>query len=311
MMNVEIYYFYRVYSNFMKFNLSVKKWQMKKLVSILFIQILILNVYSQNKTAYTLFNSKGKKISYERMVQSLKEADIILFGELHSNPISHWLQYEVSLDLSENSKLVFGAEMFEADNQDELDLYVKDSIDQKAFDTIARFWRNYKTDYSPLVNMAKEKKLIFIATNVPRRFANMVYKSGFDTLNILTDEEKNWIAPLPIEYDQELPGYKEMSSMIEDHGGENLPKAQAIKDATMAYFIAKNYIPGFKFIHYHGTFHSDNYEGILWYLQKLKPNLKYFTISTVSQANVNKLLNENIGKADFIICVDENMTTTY
>ena len=42
-----------------------------------------------------------------------------------------------------------------------------------------------------------------------------------------------------------------------------------------------------------------------------KPNLMYSTITTVSQENVFKLLEENKGKADFIICVDENMTTTY
>ncbi|MDZ7848538.1 MAG: hypothetical protein U5L96_18310 [Owenweeksia sp.] len=39
-----------------------------------------------------------------------------------------------------DSKLTFGAEMWEADNQDELNLYLQDSIDQKALDTLARLW---------------------------------------------------------------------------------------------------------------------------------------------------------------------------
>ena len=40
-------------------------------------------------------------------------------------------------------------------------------------------------------------------------------------------------------------------------------------------------------------------------------DLKYTTISTVSQEDVNILLKENLKKADFIICVDSNMTLTY
>jgi hypothetical protein len=39
--------------------------------------------------------------------------------------------------------------------------------------------------------------------------------------------------------------------------------------------------------------------------------LKRATISTVLQADLKKLLVENKGKADFIICIDEDMTTTY
>ncbi|OFX19079.1 MAG: iron-regulated protein [Bacteroidetes bacterium GWA2_31_9b] len=284
---------------------------MKKIILSIVIYLVGIQAFSQVKSAYTIFNSEGDVVTYETMIQSVNNADIILFGELHNNPISHWLQYEVSLDLAQNNKLVFGAEMFEADNQDELDLYLKNEINQKAFDTLARLWPNYKTDYAPLVDLAKEKQLNFIATNIPRRFASMVNKKGFEALEQLTDEEKSWIAPLPIEYDPELPGYKNMLEMMGGHGGENLPKAQAIKDATMAYFIAQNIIDEYQFIHFQGTYHSDNYEGILWYLKKLNPNLKYITISSVSQSNVFQLEDENKNKADFIICVDENMTSTY
>jgi glycine/D-amino acid oxidase-like deaminating enzyme len=71
------------------------------------------------------------------------------------------------------------------------------------------------------------------------------------------------------------------------------------------------YKPGSLFIHFNGSYHSDNYEGILWHLKNKKPELKYGTITTVSQKDVNSLLSENLGRADFIICMPENMTTTY
>ncbi|MEC8830809.1 MAG: ChaN family lipoprotein, partial [Bacteroidota bacterium] len=144
-----------------------------------------------------------------------------------------------------------------------------------------------------------------------RRYASMVYKGGFEALDSLPSQEKEWIAPLPIAYDPELPGYQNILKMMGDHGSPTLVMAQAIKDATMAHFIIENYKRGALFLHYNGAYHSNDYEGILWYLQQERPDLEYGTISTVSQENVLKLEEENLNLADFIICVDENMTTTY
>ena len=139
----------------------------------------------------------------------------------------------------------------------------------------------------------------------------MIARGGFEALDTIPAREKAWIAPLPIGYDPELPGYKNMLAMMGGHSGENLPKAQAIKDATMAHFILQYYKPGSLFIHYNGAYHSENYEGIVWYLKKQSPSLRIATITTVSQKGIQHLLKENKGKADFIICVDEDMTTTY
>jgi uncharacterized iron-regulated protein len=201
--------------------------------------------------------------------------------------------------------------MFETDNQEPLDQYLLGEINAKGLDTLARLWKNYKTDYAPLVNFAKEQKLPFIATNIPRRYASKVSGGGFETLDTLSPKEKAWIAPLPPAYDPELPGYKNMLTMMGDHASPNFPKAQAVKDATMAHFILQHFKTGSVFLHFNGAYHSDNYEGILWYLKRQQPNLRYVTISTVMQADVSKLLEENKGRADFIICVDEDMTGTY
>ena len=284
---------------------------MKHLASLLILVFTTASSFSQENGAYTIFDSKGKKVKYSKMLKALDDSQIILFGEYHDNPISHWLQFEVTSSLLSTNQLVLGSEVMEADNQDELNQYLNGEIDAKGLDTLARLWPNYKTDYKPLVDLAKDNSLKFIATNVPRRYASMVFKDGFEVLDTLPSEEKVWIAPLPFPYDPELPGYVEMLSMMGGHGGENLPKAQAIKDATMAHFILANYSPEQTFIHYNGAYHSNNYEGILWYLKQAQPDYKYVTISTVSQADISKLEEENKGLADFIICVDENMTSTH
>ncbi len=241
----------------------------------------------------------------------MAKQDVVFFGELHNNAIAHWLQLELTKDLDQTRDLQLGAEMFEADNAEALQLYLKDSIDQKGLDTLARLWNNYKTDYAPLVNYAKENGLRFAATNIPRRYANKVYKGGFEALDTLTNLEKSWMAPLPITFDPELPTYQSILKMMGDHGSPRLVMAQAIKDATMAHFIAMNYQKDHLFMHYNGSFHSDYKEGIMWYLNLLNPEFKCANISTVVQSDINTLDSAHEGKADFIIVVDEDVTNTY
>lgn len=266
---------------------------------------------AQDKQPYQLYTKYGKKTTYKKMLSAAAGSEVVLFGEHHDNSIVHWLQLELTKDLAEKKNLVLGAEMIEADNQKQLNQYLAGQINQKAFDTLARLWPNHKTDYKPLVDFAKEKKFAFIAANIPRRYASQVYRGGFEALEKLTPEEKSWIAPLPIAYDASLPGYVAMLEMAGGHGGDNLPKAQAVKDATMAHFILQNLKPQTVFIHYNGTYHSDNYEGINWYLKKQKPELKIVTIATVSQKEVGELEKEHFKKADFILVVDEDVTKTH
>jgi uncharacterized iron-regulated protein len=270
--------------------------------------------FKSDKPAYFLFNKEGKPVKYSKMLKEIVGADIVLFGESHDNPISHWLQLEVTQNIFElkGKKLVLGAEMFESDNQVLLNEYLDSLISQRSFEAEARLWPNYKTDYKPLVEFANKNRLRFVATNVPRRYASMVNSTGFEGLETLSDEAKSFIPPLPIHYDAELNCYKSMLEMegMGDHVNENFPKAQALKDATMAYFILKNWSLGQLLLHYHGSYHSDNFESIYWYLKQQNPNLKIVTITTVSQDSVFELTEENFGLADFTICVDDDMIKT-
>jgi uncharacterized iron-regulated protein len=282
---------------------------MKKLFVLLFLTSVFIQ--AQDKKAYQIYDKNGKKTSYKKLLKSALKTEVLLFGEFHNNAISHWLELEVTKDIANQKALVLGAEMFEADNQKQLNQYLNDEIDQKKLDSTARLWPNYKTDYKPLVDFAKENKLQFIATNIPRRYASMVSKKGFEVLETLSAEEKSWMAPQPFLYDANLPGYVEMMKMMGDHTSVNMPKAQASKDATMAYFINKNLKSNSVFIHYNGSFHSDNFDGINWYLKAYHPNIKIITVATVEQKDISKLEQENYNKADYIIVIDEDVTKTY
>ncbi|MAW93994.1 MULTISPECIES: ChaN family lipoprotein [unclassified Leeuwenhoekiella] len=273
---------------------------------------LSLQISGQDKPAYRIFDANGNPISYSVMLDSLKtQADVILFGELHNNPIAHWLELELAKDLSASRNLTLGAEMIETDNQEALSLYLKDSIDYKQLSERARLWNNHKTDYQPLVTFAKQNKTDFIATNVPRRYAAQVHQHGLETLDSIAPEEKQWIAPLPIAFDADLPRYQEILKMMGDHGSPKLVMAQALKDATMAHSILQNRGENGLFLHFNGAFHSDFHEGILWYLKLQQPDLNYFTLSTVLQDELFNLDDEHLNRADFIIVVDADMTSTY
>lgn len=280
------------------------------------IPLAILSIaFKTDKPSYQIFNKDGKAIKYKKMIKSLEESDIVMFGELHDNPICHWLQLETTKELFEvkGEELVLGAEMFESDNQIIIDEYFADFFAAKKFEADARLWPNYKTDYKPLLEFAKKNHLDFIATNVPRRYASVVHKKGFEALEELPEASKAFLPELPIAYDAELPAYKEMIEMMKSmgHANENLPKAQALKDATMAHFILKNLNEGQQFLHYHGTYHSNNFEGIVWYLKQANPDLKIITIASVEQTEIEVLEEENANLADFILVVDEDMTKTH
>jgi uncharacterized iron-regulated protein len=291
-----------------------------KLSLFLFIIITPLLAFSQDKPAYKIFTAEGKKADYEDILKAVTKADVIFFGELHDNPVAHWLELELtkSLFAAKGKDLSLSAEMFETDNQILIDEYFAGIIKESSFESEARLWKNYATDYKPLLNFAKENGLKFVASNIPRRYASAVSSGGFEALQKISPEGLKYIATLPIEYDPELACYKDMLSMGGSIGGqmggkvsENLPKAQAIKDATMAKSIANNWHKGQTLIHFNGSYHSDKHTGILWYLNIYNPSIKVVTITAVLQDDIDKMSDENKGMADFVIVIPSSMTRTY
>ena len=287
-----------------------------RFLPILLISFVPFVTNAQDKPAYKIFTGEGKKAAYKDILKQSLKADVVFFGELHDNPIAHWLELELTKDLhaEKGNDLILAAEMFETDNQLLIDEYFNDIIRESSFENEARLWKNYSTDYKPLVSFAKKNNLTFVASNIPRRYASMVSAGGFEALQNVSEEGRKYIAPLPVEYDPELPCYKDMLTMNMGPKGpnpENFPKAQAIKDATMAYSIVKYRQPDQMVIHYNGSYHSDRYQGILWYLNRYSPSVKSLTITTVLQENIDKMSDESRNKADFVIVIPVSMTRTY
>jgi uncharacterized iron-regulated protein len=285
---------------------------MKK-IFLLSLGLFMLISMKNDNPAYRLFDENGKNTSYKDLIKDASQADIVFFGELHDNPICHWLEYEITADLYKikGSNLILGAEMFESDNQLIVNEYLSGQVKEKSFESEARLWPNYKTDYKRLLNFARDSSLAFIATNIPRRYASMVNKSGFQAMNNLDKNAYQFIAPIPIKYDSTLSCYADMYKMMGDaptHATRNIACAQAMKDATMAYFILQNFKKGKTFLHFNGSYHSDKFQSIIWYLHQADPSLKIVTISSVEQADVEDLGKDSKGLANFIIAIPETMS---
>ena len=290
---------------------------MKQLVLIGFVLLSFINTaIAQDKPAYQLFKSNGKVAKYEKMIKDLAESDMVFFGEYHNNPISHWLQLEMSKSFFEikGEQLFFGAEMFENGNQLVLDEYLQDFYpEDKMLPEITQLWSNYKTDYKPLVNFAKDNNLRFIATNIPRRYASMLNKKGMNALKELSPEALAMIGPdLETFFDPTVKAYAEMADKMGGHVPPNMLNiqiAQAAKDATMAHFSLKNFKPGDFLFHFQGSYHSNYNQGIIWWINKIQPGLNIKSITTVMQSEWDEMTKEDKAEiANYIIVVADSMT---
>ncbi|WP_282629412.1 ChaN family lipoprotein [Empedobacter sedimenti] len=292
---------------------------MKKIICIL-VTFFSLNLTAQELMNYQIYNKKEKKVDFGSMIKELSKYDVVLFGEYHNNAINHWLQLQTTKALYQIKKdqLILGAEMFERHQQSNLSDYVTGKITDKDFQTNTKLWQNYGTDYKPLVDFAKDHQLKFVATNVTRKYASYVAKNGLSSLDTISDEEKSFIVKLPLTIDYKAPGYPEMMSMMGEHAGEKAKQfvaAQALKDATMAESILNNFEQGNLFIHFNGDYHSKNYGGIYWFLQREKPKLKIAVIEILESSGEKLSIldseSENYSATEFIIVFPKDFPKSY
>lgn len=267
----------------------------------------------EEKPAYLIYTSDGETILYSELLDQILNYDLIFFGELHNDPIAHWLQFEIARDLIADTtrQTHIGMEMFEADQQILINEYFNDIISQSSFESEARLWNNYNTDYKPILELAKENDVQLIATNIPRRYASSVFRNGLTALDSLSGEAKQWIAPLPIEVDVSIPSYANISEAAGGHGGDNLIYAQAVKDATMAHFILLNMGLHDRMFHLNGSYHSNHREGIIWFIENQVNGYNIMSINTILTDDPREIDFEDLKAADYTIVIPRTMTRTF
>lgn len=296
-------------------NPCVNLFQMKT-CRLLCLLLFVLPVFSQSEVQkYSVYNGRGDRSTIAAVVDSLANADVVFLGENHDDSIGHAVQLDIfrkAIDrYAAKRKVNLSLEMFERDTQIVVNEYLAGLITENHFLLSSRPWPNYKTDYRPLVELAKEKKLGVIAANAPRRYVNMVSRNGRESLNGLSKEAREWLAPLP--YSDPSPAYAAKFKALmgpspeAQMGIENILSSQSLWDATMAYSVARNLKKnkGSLIVHLNGGFHTESRLGTVEHLLRYRPKARVVVVTIRYEddyTNFDKAKHTGIG--DFVILTD-------
>ncbi|MFT3744564.1 MAG: ChaN family lipoprotein [Pyrinomonadaceae bacterium] len=262
-----------------------------------------------------VFDAKGKPSSIDKIINSIGENEAVFLGEQHDDAVGHAVQMEIFKraveKYSADRKMALSLEMFERDIQVVVDEYLKGLISEAQFLASSRPWGNYKTDYRPLVELAKSKNLPVIAANAPRRYVNMVSRNGRSSLNGLSKEAKSWLPPLPYAEPSEAYATKFKALMgpspEAQMGIDKILASQSLWDAGMSNsvyrFLKDNKRP--LVIHLNGGFHTENRLGTFEHLMRYRPKTKGIVVTLRYEDDFktfDKAKHTDLG--DFVVLTD-------
>jgi uncharacterized iron-regulated protein len=256
-------------------------------------------------------------VDFEVMLADIAAADVVFVGEQHDDPNTHRLETAILEGLKRrNTPPVVSLEMFERDVQAALDAYLSGTATEEDTLKAARPWPRYRTDYRPLVEMAKAHAWPVIAANVPHRIARAVAKAGKDAIDQLADVDRALVAR---ELRCPLDGYfdrfaESMASHPAPDQTSDDPRAiteryfwsQCVKDETMAESIAaaveRRSSPG-PVVHYNGAFHSDFGLGTAERTRRRLPDKRIVVMSMLPVADLDALqpAGEDLRRADYVV----------
>src|SRR5262245_18896642 len=145
---------------------------------------------------YRIYRGDGTPATMDELLAAMKAAEITFIGEVHNEPVAHYLEQQL-LQRTWEAGLALSLEMFERDVQYVLDEYLAGLITEPNLIASGRAWKNYASDYRPLVEFAKEKRMPVIAANAPRRYVNRVGRLGAASLDQIEAEGRRFLPPLP------------------------------------------------------------------------------------------------------------------
>jgi uncharacterized iron-regulated protein len=248
---------------------------------------------------YRVYDSKGNAVTLQTIVDSLEHADVLFVGETHDNPVAHLLEAELLRRADETygpastrrRALALSLEMFERDVQTVLDEYLAGLITERHFLLSSRPWKNYETDYKPLVEYARAHQLPVIAANAPARYVSRVSSEGAASLRALPQVAvKSWLPPLPFaaasegyaaKFNRFMGGGAQGQS--NPHGGLHLLEAQTLRDASMAYAISEYLKRGRDplVVQVNGSFHSEERMGVPEQLARYRSKARAVVVTIV------------------------------
>jgi len=295
---------------------------MAKIISIIILMLAMtmINSAQANTENFRIYDAKGNPAAFEDILNAIGKTEVVFLGEQHDDATAHALQMQIFKAVFEKygkeKRVALSMEMFERDVQTALDEYLKGFISETHFVSSSRAWGNYKTDYRPLVEFAKENKLDVIASNAPRRYVNMVTRLGRESLNQLSKDAKKWLAPLP--YGEASDAYaKKFNALMGAATDSNTPAkhnpmlaSQSLWDATMAFSISE-YLKQQKkaiVVHLNGSFHTENRLGTIDHLLKYRPKARSIVVTMRYEDDFKTFdKSKHMDLGDFVILTDAKL----
>src|SRR5262245_53119705 len=251
----------------------------------------------------------------DQLLAASRAAEVTFVGEPHNDPVAHYLEEQV-LRGTWDAQVALSLEMFERDVQYVLDEYLADLITEPNLIASGRAWKNYASDYRPLVEFAKEKKMSVIAANAPRRYVNRVSRLGAASLDQIEPEGRRFLPPLPYAKASEAYAAK-FARIMNDHQGtgssslsesaERSLAAQSLWDASMAYSIAEflKAHPGSRILNINGSFHTSQRLGIVEHLLRYRPQTRTVVVTVVCDDSFPGFDATTMsGEGDFVMVTD-------
>ena len=265
-------------------------------------------VYAGSYVPERVFDTRKKGFSdFEMMLADLTRADAVFVGEQHDDANTHRLELAIVEGLTRRGvPVVVALEMFERDVQPVIERYVSGAINEDQFLKDSRPWPRYATDYRPLIEFARAHKLPVVGTNVPRRIAADVGKSGLSVIDALgadrTLAAKDLKCPTSGSY------FDRFKEAMGGHEGSNpnFYYAQCVKDETMGEAVADAFNKASErvtIVHINGAFHSDFGEGTAESARRRMPGRRIAVVSMLPVADLDseKPDDDDLRRADYLV----------
>ncbi|HLM54898.1 MAG TPA: ChaN family lipoprotein [Pyrinomonadaceae bacterium] len=275
---------------------------------------------------YRAFDTTGRAVTLREIVESLARADVLVLGERHDDAVTHVLEAEL-LRLVEETyarpgsgrrprPVALSLEMFERDVQTILDEYLAGLISERHFLLSSRPWKNYETDYRPLVEYAKGRGLPVIAANAPARYVSRVVTNGPGSLRALSPEARGWLPPLPYptasaEYAEKFRAVMQSTPHGANPHAASAPsymlEAQTLRDASMADAVARflKQRSAALVVHVNGAFHSEGRLGVPEQLKHYRAGARAVVVTLAPEASFTTFDAARHGRlGDFVILTD-------
>ena len=255
-----------------------------------------------------VYDTREKAFSdLEVMLADLARADAVFVGEQHDDPNTHRLELAIVEGLTRRGvPVIVAMEMFERDVQTLVNKYLAGEIAEDQFRKESRPWPRYATDYRPLIEFAKAHKLPVIASNVPRRIASDISKTGMGVVDKLGDDRR--LAAKELSCPTSGSYFDRFAKAMGSHAGAspNFYFAQCVKDETMGEAVADAFNKSsgrITIVHVNGAFHSDFGEGSVDSARRRMPGRRVAVVSVVPVADLDavKPAGEDLKRADYLL----------